>query len=86
VLSRDGREGSVTVHQDLSLFAGNFDRGEDANLALAPGRKAWVQVVRGAIDVNSSRLEEGDGLAAQSVTELRFTGGEGAEILVFDVP
>jgi redox-sensitive bicupin YhaK (pirin superfamily) len=86
VLSREGREGSVTVHQDVSLFAGNFDRGEEASLGLLPGRKAWVQIVRGTIDVNATRLEEGDGLAAQAVSELRFKGGEGAEVLVFDMP
>jgi redox-sensitive bicupin YhaK (pirin superfamily) len=86
VASRDGREGSVTVHQDVSLLAGNFDRGEEATLALAPRRKAWVQVVRGAIDVNGARLEEGDGLSAEAVPELRVAGGEGSEILVFDVP
>jgi redox-sensitive bicupin YhaK (pirin superfamily) len=86
VASRDGREGSVTVHQDVALFAGNFDRGEEATLGLAVRRKAWVQLVRGTLDVSGTRLEEGDGLSAQSVPELRFTGGEGAEILVFDLP
>jgi redox-sensitive bicupin YhaK (pirin superfamily) len=85
VASMDGREGSVTVHQDVSLFAGNFDRGEEASLGLLPGRKAWIQVVRGTIDVNAVRLDEGDGLAVESVAELRITGGEGAEILVFDL-
>ncbi len=84
--SPDGREGSVTVHQDVLLFAGCFESGERASLALAPGRKAWVQIVRGAIGMNGMRLEEGDGAAVQEERELAFADGEAAELLAFDLP
>jgi quercetin 2,3-dioxygenase len=84
--SPDGREGSVTVHQDVLLFAGCFEAGERASLALAPGRKAWVQIVRGAIGMNGMRLEEGDGAAVQEERELAFADGEAAELLAFDLP
>ena len=86
VASPDGREGSVTVHQDVLLFAGCFEGGEAATLALSPGRKAWTQVVRGAISVNGTRLEEGDGAAVQGERELGFADGAAAELLVFDLP
>ena len=86
VASPDGREGSVTVHQDVSLFAGSFEKGERANLSFASGRKAWVQVVRGAISVNGTRLEEGDGAAVVGEQELAFADGEAAELLAFDLP
>jgi quercetin 2,3-dioxygenase len=84
--SPDGRAESVTLHQDVLLFGGSFDGAEAAKLALAPGRKAWTQVVRGAISVNGTRLEEGDGAAVQAERELTFTDGAGAELLVFDLP
>jgi redox-sensitive bicupin YhaK (pirin superfamily) len=86
VASPDGREGSVTVHQDVLLFAGNLDGSETAKLALRPGRKAWTQVVRGAISVNGTRLEEGDGAAIQAEQELTFSQAAAAELLVFDLP
>ena len=86
VASPDGREGSVTVHQDVLLFAGSFERGESASLSLATGRKVWVQVVRGAVSVNGRRLEEGDGAAVEGEHDLAFTDGAAAELLAFDLP
>ncbi|MGB8273863.1 MAG: pirin family protein, partial [Alphaproteobacteria bacterium] len=61
--SPDGREGSVTIHQDVALYAGRFAPREAARLALEPGRSAWVQVARGDIAVGGETLSDGDGLA-----------------------
>jgi hypothetical protein len=85
VASRDGREGSVTVHQDVSLYAGLFKRGQSAQHALAPGRHGWVQVVRGGVRVNGQLLGAGDGAAASGEAALHIEGVEPAEILVFDL-
>jgi hypothetical protein len=84
--SPDGRDGSVSLQQDVLLFAGCFDKGESATLALASGRKAWVQVARGAVSVNGTRLEEGDGAAVEGEQALAFTDGRAAELLTFDLP
>ena len=86
VASPDGREGSVMVHQDVRLFAGCFEKSERASLSFAAGRKAWVQVVRGAISVNGTPLEEGDGAAAVGEQALEFADGAAAELLAFDLP
>jgi redox-sensitive bicupin YhaK (pirin superfamily) len=86
VASPDGRDGSVTVHQDVLLYAGHFDGSEVATMPLAVGRKAWVQMVRGAVILNGIALEEGDGVAVEGEPELQLLGGRGAEILVFDLP
>jgi redox-sensitive bicupin YhaK (pirin superfamily) len=86
VAAPDGRDGSVTLHQDVLLFAGCFERGEEASLSLAAGRKAWVQVARGAISVNGTRLEEGDGAAVEGEPQLGFADGASAELLAFDLP
>jgi redox-sensitive bicupin YhaK (pirin superfamily) len=74
------------LHQDVLLFAGSIERGEEASLSLAAGRKAWVQVARGAISVNGTRLEEGDGAAVEGERQLGFADGASAELLAFDLP
>jgi redox-sensitive bicupin YhaK (pirin superfamily) len=84
VASRDGREGSVTLHQDVSLYAAVLAEGQRAELALAPGRHAWVHVARGAATVNGRRLGEGDG-AALTDERTVVVEGHGGEILVFDL-
>lgn len=83
--SRDGRDGSLTIHQDVDLYAGLFESGEAAQLTLRPGRNAWVQVARGALEVNGVRLAAGDGAAITDAPAVEITGREDAEILVFDM-
>jgi len=85
VASRDGRDGSVTVHRDVDLYATLLARGESLTHALAPGRAAWVQVVRGEIAVNGEPLEPGDGVSVSDAGELRLDGSIEAEALVFDM-
>ncbi len=85
VVSPDGVEGSMHIHQDLRLYAGHFDSGEQARHVLAPERAAWVQVARGSLSVNGQQLEEGDGIALVDEQEVVFSAGEGAEILLFDL-
>ncbi len=83
--SRDGAEGSVTVHQDVRVLAGLFDRGENVTYRLDKGRYAWVQVARGRILLNGQRLSAGDGAAISGEPEVRVEGLEGGEVLVFDL-
>jgi redox-sensitive bicupin YhaK (pirin superfamily) len=84
--SRDGREGSVTIHQDVALWAGLFDGAEAASLAIAPGRRLYVHVARGELAVNGTRLGPGDAAKFTGEQEFRFDGGRDAEVLVFDLP
>jgi redox-sensitive bicupin YhaK (pirin superfamily) len=85
VASPDGRAGSLTIHADASISAGLFDGAERAELELDPKRKAWVQVVRGRIEVNGHRLVAGDALGLEQESRLRLAEGEQAEVLVFDL-
>jgi redox-sensitive bicupin YhaK (pirin superfamily) len=87
VASRDGRDGSLRIHQDVDLFASLLDPGTELEHALAPGRVAWVQVASGGIMVNGERLDAGDGAALSDETSLLLRGGPGpeSEILVFDM-
>lgn len=83
--SRDGRDGSVTIHQDVNLYAGQFDAGESARLDLPRGRSAWVQVARGEVEVNGERLKAGDGATIAGVDAIDIEGREDGEVLVFDM-
>jgi redox-sensitive bicupin YhaK (pirin superfamily) len=86
VVSGDGAEGSLTVHQDARMYAGLFDGAESATLQIAAGRRAYVHLVRGELTVQGTRLEAGDALKLTAVTQLALRDGADAEVLVFDLP
>ena len=85
VASPDGALDSVTLHADARLYAGLFNGEEAATLTLSPQRKAWVQMVRGQLDVNGHTLQAGDGAAIEAEGALQLSGGQDAEVLVFDL-
>jgi redox-sensitive bicupin YhaK (pirin superfamily) len=85
VASPDGAEGSVGIHQDARVYAALFDAGEKATLPLATGRRAYVHVARGTVELNGHRLSAGDGAKLIAESDLIFTNGEAAEVLVFDM-
>ena len=86
VVSPDGDQGSVRIHQDARMYAGLFDGAEAARLALAPGRLGYVHLARGQATVNGRRLGPGDALRLEQEAEVVVDGGNGAEVLVFDLP
>jgi len=85
VASRDGRDDSVTVHQDVALFAGRLAAGARTEHVLSAGRHAWLQVARGSLDVNGQLLRAGDGLAASNEARLAITTSDDCELLLFDL-
>lgn len=80
-----GEDDAVEIHQDVHLYAGLLAPGEGVDFTLAPGRHAWIQIVRGSVTVEGQTLSEGDGLAASDVRSLRIEGVSDAEILAFDL-
>jgi redox-sensitive bicupin YhaK (pirin superfamily) len=85
VASPDGRDGSVTIHQDAYMYAALIDGGERFTYPLAKGRRAYVHVARGHLTVNGNELGAGDGLKASDVAEIVLERGEQAEVLLFDL-
>jgi quercetin 2,3-dioxygenase len=88
IASHDGREGSTTINQDASVYASLLDSGKSLELALRRGRHAWVQLVRGELDINGTKLMTGDGAAITAESDLRLTSTSGngqAEFLLFDL-
>jgi len=85
VASPDGRDGSVTVHADASLYAGLFDGAEKAELPLDVRRSTYVQVARGSLKVNGREATAGDAVLLDQEPTLRLEDGHDAEVIVFDL-
>jgi redox-sensitive bicupin YhaK (pirin superfamily) len=83
--SRDGRDGSLEVAQDVDVWMTQLSDRESRVLSLAPGRHAWIHVARGSASVNGTLLREGDGAGFSGEEALRFFGSDTAEVLVFDL-
>ena len=83
--SKDGREGSLQIHQDVDLWMAVVESGARRELALRPGRHAWVHVARGSVEVNGVPLAEGDGAAVSGAEAVTLADGDAAEVLVFDL-
>jgi len=85
IVSRDGRDGSALIHQDVSLFSGNLDAGRRLDYSLTPGRHAWLQVIEGKLALNGNALSSGDGAAVSEETSLVFETEEDSRFLLFDL-
>lgn len=83
--SKDGRDGSIQVQQDVTLWMTRLGAGDERVHALAPGRHAWVHVARGAVTLNGRELDEGDGVAVSDEADLKLVGRGDAEVLLFDL-
>ncbi len=85
VASPQPREGSLTIHSDVHLYAGRFGAAESAQHTLSAGRHAWVQVVQGRVRVNGTEVSVGDGVALSDEPTVKIEGLQSAEILLFDL-
>jgi redox-sensitive bicupin YhaK (pirin superfamily) len=86
VASPDGREGSVAIQQDACIHAVKLDGAQSAQHDVAPGRRCWVHVARGTVNVNGHALRAGDGAACEDEARVELRDGRNAEVLVFDLP
>ena len=85
VASGDAREGSLKVHQDVSVYNALLKEGEAVEHRLGPGRNAWLQVVRGSVELNGNRLGAGDGAAVSGESALAIRAAEDSEVILFDL-
>jgi redox-sensitive bicupin YhaK (pirin superfamily) len=86
IVSPDGRNGSVTAHQDASVYAAILDVDDKVTHELAPGRAAYVHVIRGSITANGVALAAGDALKVSGESLVSLAQAEAAEVLLFDLP
>lgn len=85
IASNDGQDGSVTIHQDAKLYVSLLKPGEQVAHELSKGRSAWLQIAKGAVELNGKKLNQGDGAAISEESKLQIKGTEDAEILLFDL-
>lgn len=85
IISPDGADGSLSVHQDARVFAGLFDGDEAQRLELPANRFAYFHVARGALELDGQRLAAGDAVKLRNVREVYLAKGEQAEVLLFDL-
>ena len=85
IASNDGRDGSVQLNQDVSLFASILPEGGEVSREMEAARYAWIQVARGAVEVNGERADQGDGVVVVAESNLKIRAQEPAEVLLFDL-
>jgi redox-sensitive bicupin YhaK (pirin superfamily) len=85
IASEDGRDGSVLVHQNVSVFASILNAGQEVAHTIDPLRYAWIQVARGSLDVNGETADQGDGAVVVGESSLKIRAEEDAELLLFDL-
>jgi redox-sensitive bicupin YhaK (pirin superfamily) len=86
VASPDGRDGSLTIHQDALVFLSSLKKGDEVTHTLRPGRHAWLQVLRGVVRLNETTFSAGDGAAISDESALTIQAAESAEVMLFDLP
>ncbi len=85
IASRDGRDGSTTMHQDATIYNAVLDAGAKVEHAVEEGRGVWIQVATGSVLVNGVQLGEGDGAAIEDETQLSIEATTPGELLLFDL-
>ena len=85
IASQDGRDGSVDIHQDASIYAARIEAGDSITFPVIAGRRAYLQVAAGSVSLNGYPLKEGDGAAITGEDSLMLETGDSAEILLFDL-
>ena len=85
IASREGSDGSLTIHQDVKVYDALLARGDEVTHQLARERHAWLQVIKGTVNVNGTTLRAGDGAAASEEASLTISASEDAEIMLFDL-
>lgn len=85
VASRDATDGSLVIHQDARVYLGRLDAVQVVEHDVEPGRHAWLQILRGAVDLNGQALATSDGAAVSLESKLTIKASEKAEIMLFDL-
>ena len=86
VASPDGAQGSLTIQQDARIFLGDLAAGQELTHTMDIGRHSWLQVLRGAVEVNGVALATSDGLAVSEESELKLRAVDNTELMLFDLP
>jgi hypothetical protein len=85
IAAKDGRNGAVTIHQDVDLYTSHLEAGDVVNYHLQPNRYGWLQIAQGLVTLNGQELRAGDGVQMNGEEQLKISTNVGGEILLFDL-
>ena len=85
IASSGAENGSVKINQDAKLYVSLLDPSQEVEHTLSMGRFAWLQVAKGAVELNGKKLNQGDGAAISEETKLKIKGIDKSEVLLFDL-
>ncbi len=85
VISEDGRDGSIDINQDADMYISRLSKGDDFEFQLRPGRGAWLQIVRGSLNVNGEEVSTGDAVSFENGELLKIKAGDKSEFILFDL-
>lgn len=85
IISSDGREGSLLIHQDANVYMASLDQGQKLNFSLDSNHKGWIQIIKGELEVNGVLLETGDGASVSEIQQLEFTALLKTNFLLIDL-
>lgn len=83
--SQNGEAGSISLHQDINMFAAMLEEGQDLGYTITRNRRCWVHIAEGQVNLNQHQLGTGDGVAVTNETKLEFSDAQGAHIILFDL-
>ena len=86
VISKDGRDGSISIHQDANIYISRLKKSEGLSFKSPPGRRLWIQLIKGAADINGEKIEAGDAIAAEKIQSTEISATEDSEMILFDLP
>ncbi|WP_374080483.1 pirin family protein [Bdellovibrio bacteriovorus] len=86
VISKDGRNGSIDINQDANVYISRLKKSQDLDFNVPAGRKLWLQLVKGSVQVNGESIQTGDAIAATDISTAAITASEDSEMILFDLP
>lgn len=86
VVSKTGEQGSLRINQEAKIYLGKFDRGYQGEMILSKGRKAWIQMIDGELEINGQIISGSDALAVTEISDLKIESSGAVEFLIFDLP
>lgn len=85
VISKTGRDGSISINQDTDIYASRVEKGTEVNFDVRLGRHIWIQTIKGSLSINGSELQMGDAAFSSEERALKIVANEDAEFLLFDL-
>tara|TARA_B110001454_G_scaffold219199_1_gene251734 strand:+ start:39351 stop:40049 length:699 start_codon:yes stop_codon:yes gene_type:complete len=85
VISKDGRDGSISINQDANIFISRLKKSETLDFKLADNRKLWIQLVKGLVKINEKEIETGDAIAAVDIGTAKIEAKDDSEMIIFDM-